>query len=98
MRKCKKLRFLTIIFVFFWFPAVSIYLDYNSLVEADLLLDVFQYEVPDLEDLLADKQDFHFSSGQTLLPDPFEAIFFSCILASLCQGILSGPESFILRC
>jgi len=59
MRKYKKVRFLTIIFVLFWFPAISIYLDYNSLVEADFLLGGFQFEGLDLEVLVADKQDFH---------------------------------------
>jgi len=98
MWKCKRLRFLTIIFVFFCFPAVSIYLDYNSLAEADFLLAEIQFEVPDLEDFLADKQDIHFSSAQQLLSNLFEVILFSCTLASFWQGILSSPKSFILRC
>lgn len=98
MGKHKKLGFLTIIFLSFCFPAISIYLDYNSLVEADFLLGGLQFEAPDLEDFLADKQDFHFLSGQAPLPHPFEVISFSCILASFWQDILSGPKSFILRC
>lgn len=98
MRKHKKLRFLTIIFLFLWFPAISIYLDYNTLVEADFLLGGLQFEAPDLEDFLADKQDFHFFFGQDVLPNPSEVIFFLCILVSFWHGTLSAPQSFILRC
>ena len=98
MRKHKKLRFLTIIFVSLCFPAISNYLDYNSLAEADFLLDGFQFEAPDLEDFLADKLDFHCLSDQALLPNLFEVVLFSCILAFFWQGILSDQKSFILRC
>ena len=58
MRKYKKLRFLIIIFVSLCFPAIAIYLDYNSLAEADFLLKGFQFESLDLEDFVANKQDF----------------------------------------
>jgi len=98
MRKYKNVRFLTIIFVLFWFPAISVYLDYNSLAEADFLLGGFQFEVLDLEDLLADKPDFHSLSAEAPLPNPFEIVLFLCILASFWQGILSVKKSFILRC
>ena len=98
MRKYKRVRFLAIIFLLFWFPAISIYLDYNSLVEADFLFGGFQFEVPGLEDLLADNQDFHFISGQTLLSNPLETIVFSFIFASFWQGIIPSPKASTLRC
>jgi hypothetical protein len=98
MRKYKKLGFLTIIFVSFCFPAISIYLDYDTLVEADFLLGGFQFEAPDLQDFLAEKQNFHLLSVQAPLPNLFEVVLFSCILASFWQEILSGSKSFILRC
>jgi len=98
MRKYKKLRFLTIIFLSFCFPSIAIYLDYNTLVEADFLHAGFQFEDRDLEDLLADKQDFQFFSVQPLLANPFEVVLFLCILAFLCQGKLSDPKPLILRC
>ena len=98
MRKYKKLRFLTIIFVALCFPAIAIYSDYNSLAEADFLINGFQFESLDLEDFVADKQDFHFFSGQVFLSNPLGAILYSCILAAFWQGILSDQKSFILRC
>ena len=98
MRKHKKLRFLLIILVSLCFPAIAIYLDYNSLAEADFLLAGFQFEDRDLEDFLADKQDFQFASTQPLVADPFEVVLFLCILAFLCQGTLSDTKPFILRC
>ena len=98
MRKHKKLRFLTIIFVSLCFPAIAIYLDYNSLAEADFFLAGFQFEDRDLEDFLADKQDLQFFSGQDLLPEPFEVVLSLCILFFLWQGTLSNPKPFTLRC
>jgi len=97
MRKYK-LRFLVIILLSFCFPAIAIYLDYNSLAEADFFLAGFQFEERELEDFLADKQDLQSFSGEALLPDPFEVVLFLCILAFLWQGILADPKSFILRC
>jgi len=98
MRKYKKLRFLTIILVSLCFPAISNYLDYNTLAEADFFLGGFQFEAPDLEDFLTDKQDFHCLPGQAPLPNLFEVVLFSCILAFFWQGILYDQKSFILRC
>jgi len=98
MRKCKKLRFLIIIFVSFCFPAISIYLDYGTLVEADFLLSELQFEAPDLQDFLAEKQNSHLLTVQSLLPSSFEVVLFSCILASFWQEIRSGSKSFTLRC
>ena len=98
MRKYKKLRFLIIIFVSFSFPAISIYLDYDTLVEADFLLGGSQFEAPDLQDFLADKQNLHILSVQVPLPNLSEVVLFSCILASFGQEILSGSKSSILRC
>ena len=98
MRKYKKLRFLTIIFVSFCFPAIGIYLDYDTLVEADFLFGGLKFETPDLEDFLAEKQNLHLLSVQVPLPNLFELVPFSCILASFWQEILSGSKSSILRC
>lgn len=98
MRKHKKLRFLAIILVSLCLPAIAIYLDYNSLAEADFLLAGCQFEERDLEDFLADKQDFQFVPTQPLVADPFEVVLFLCILAFLWQGTLSDPKPFILRC
>jgi len=98
MGKYRKLRFLATIFLCFCFPGVGIYLDYNTLVEADFLLNGVQFESLDLEDFLADKQDFHFFSGQTLLPDLSEVVLLLNSLAFLWQGFLSNPKPFILRC
>ena len=98
MWKYKKVHFLTIILVAFWFLGISIYLDYSSLAEANFFQDEFQFEVPALEDFLTDKQDFHCLSGQEALPNLQEVAPFSCILASFLQGILSDQKSFIFRC
>jgi len=98
MRKYNKMRILTIILIIFSFPAVAIYLDYNSLVETDFLLGDVQFEARDLEDFVADKQEAHLLSGQASLPNLYEVFLFSCILTSSEQEILSCSESFILRC
>jgi len=98
MGKHKKLRFLTILFVSFCFPAISIYLDYGTLVEADFLLSGFQFEAPDLQDFLAEKQNFHLLTVQSPLPSSFEVVLLSCIPAPFWQEIRFGSKSFTLRC
>jgi hypothetical protein len=73
-------------------------LDYGTLVEADFLLSELQFEAPDLQDFLAEKQNFHLLTVQSLPPSSFEVVLFSSILASFWQEIRSASKSFTLRC